>query len=109
MNVKKIYALTMEHVKIQMAAMHVSVRKIFKERIAWKLSMSALLLHATTMGSVLILKKVMPVFVNLALMAKTASQGFAILINVTTMVHLSLTDYMHFAHAWQDSQGKIVH
>lgn len=103
------YALTMEHVKIQMAAMHVSVRKIFKDRIAWKLSMSALLIHATTMGSVLILKKVMPVFVNVALMAKNASQGLANLIHVTTTVHVSLTDRLQFAHAWRDSLGKIVH
>lgn len=39
-----------------------------------QLSMSALRLHAKTMGSVLMLKKVMPVSVNLALMAKNASQ-----------------------------------
>lgn len=109
MNVKKMYALTMEHVKIKMAATYVIVRKIFKERIAWKLSMSALRLHAKTMGSVLMLKKVMPVSVNLALMAKNASQGLANLIHVTTMVHVSLTDYLHFAHAWRDSLGKIVH
>ena len=40
MNVKKMYALTMEHVKIQMAATYVIVRKIFKERIAWKVRIS---------------------------------------------------------------------
>lgn len=71
--------------------------------------MSALRLHATTMGIVLILKQVILVFVNLALMAKNASQGLANLIHVTTMVRVSLTDYLHFAHAWRDSLGKIVH
>lgn len=89
--------------------MSVSVQKIFKDRIAWKLSMRALRIHATTMGIVLILKQVILVFVNLALMAKNASQGLANLIHVTTMVHVSLTDYLHFAHAWRDSLGKIVH
>lgn len=101
-----------------------------------QLSMSALRLHATTMGIVLILKQVILVFVNLDLMAKDASQvswfflkimtiaytrqnllygmlyklqGLANLIHVTTMVHVSLTECLHFAHVWRDSLGKIVH
>lgn len=36
-------------------------------------------------------------------------QGLANLIHVTTMVHVSLTECLHFAHVWQDSLGKIVH
>lgn len=36
-------------------------------------------------------------------------QGLANLIHVTTMVHVSLTECLHFAHVWRDSLGKIVH
>lgn len=117
------------------------IKVSIKYSMILQLSMSALRLHATTMGIVLILKQVILVFVNLALMAKDASQvswifkknydhciyktepivwyytesalyklqSLANLIHVTTMVHVSLTECLHFAHVWRDSLGKIVH
>lgn len=50
------------------------IKVSIKYSMILQLSMSALRLHATTMGIVLILKQVILVFVNLALMAKDASQ-----------------------------------
>lgn len=49
--------------------------------------MSALRLHATTMGIVLILKQVILVFVSLALMAKDASQVSWFLKKIMTIAY----------------------
>lgn len=49
--------------------------------------MSALRLHATTMGIVLILKQIILVFVNLALMAKDASQVSWFFLKIMTIAY----------------------